>query len=105
MDLGEHPWLAGPVGDVRGIGLEFFAELARREGLDLRQGADSVERGLISDFSALAGPDFDPGQVDPSVVDFYTHTSAYELDTWAEWRGAYRPFGRLLVQRPLAPEL
>ncbi|HEX8453977.1 MAG TPA: hypothetical protein VF647_17965 [Longimicrobium sp.] len=96
VDLGEHPWLAGPVGDVRGIGREFFAELARREGLELRQGADSGERGLIVDFAALAAPDFDPGQVDPSVIDFYARTSAYELDAWAEWHGAFRPFGRLL---------
>ncbi|HEX8673545.1 MAG TPA: hypothetical protein VF710_16735 [Longimicrobium sp.] len=96
VDLGEHPWLAGPVGDVHGIGREFFAEFARREGLELRQGADSGERGLISDFAALAAPDFDPGQVDPSVVGFYARTSAYEFDAWAEWRSAFRPFGRLL---------
>jgi hypothetical protein len=96
VDLASHPWLAGPVGDVHGIGREFFAELARREGLELRRGADSHERGLISDFAALAAPDFDPARVDPAVVDFYARTSAYELDAWAEWGGAFRPFGRLL---------
>jgi hypothetical protein len=98
VDLGSDPWLAGPVGDVRGIGREFFAELARREGLELRHGADSHARGLISDFAALAAPDFDPGRVAPAVVDFYARTSAYELDAWAEWCGAFRPFGRLLGQ-------
>jgi hypothetical protein len=98
VDLGSHPWLAGPAGDVRGIGREFFAELARREGLEIRQGADSHERGVVSDFAALAAPDFDPGRVHPAVVDFYARTSAYELDAWAEWHGAFRPFGRLLGQ-------
>jgi hypothetical protein len=96
VDLAREPWLAGPVGNVRGIGREFFSELARREGLELRQGADSGERGLISDFAALAAPDFDPARVDPAVVDFYARTSAYELDAWAEWCGGFRPFGRLL---------
>ncbi len=96
IDLGMDPWLAGPVGDVRGIGREFFAELARREGLELHRGADSHERGLISDFAALAAPDFDPARVHPSVVDFYARTSAYDLDAWAEWSGAFRPFGSLL---------
>jgi hypothetical protein len=96
VDLGEHPWLAGPAGHVRGIGREFFAELARREGLELHRGTDSRERGLIADFAALAAPDFDPGRVDPAVVDFYARTSAYEFDAWAEWCGAFRPFGSLL---------
>jgi hypothetical protein len=96
IDLSRDHWLAGPAGYVRGIGREFFADLARREGLELRHGADSHERGLISDFAALAAPDFDPGRVDPAVADFYARTSAYELDAWAEWCGAFRPFGRLL---------
>ncbi|HEX8430087.1 MAG TPA: hypothetical protein VF625_02325 [Longimicrobium sp.] len=96
VDLGADPWLAGPVGHARGIGREFFAELARREGLELHHGAGSHERGLISDFGALAAPDFDPERVDPAVIDFYARTSAYELDAWAEWRGTFRPFGSLL---------
>jgi hypothetical protein len=96
VDLGRDPWLAGPVGHVRGIGREFFADLASREGLELRHDADSHARGLISDFAALAAPDFDPARVHPAVVDFYARTSAYELDAWAEWSGAFRPFGTLL---------
>jgi hypothetical protein len=95
VELGSHPWLAGPVGSVRGIGRTFFAELARREGLALRDRGQG-ERGLIADFGALAAADFDPGRVHPAVVDFYARTSAYELDAWAEWCGAFRPFGRLL---------
>jgi hypothetical protein len=96
IDLGTHPWLTGPVGDVHGIGRDFFAELARREGLELHHGGDHLHRGLIADFSALRAPDFDPGRIDPAVVDFYARTSAYELDAWAEWCGVFRPFGKLL---------
>ncbi|HSQ30934.1 MAG TPA: hypothetical protein VLN49_13840 [Gemmatimonadaceae bacterium] len=92
--LGAAPWLAGPTGDPRGIGEDFFAGLARREGLMLRRPADG---GLISEFSALAASDFEPGSVDPEVVAFYARTATYELDSWAEWCGAFRPFGRLLA--------
>lgn len=101
VELADAPWLAGPVGEPRGIGPDYFAELARREGLVLRDGTmggDGPARGLVQDFAALAAPDFDPARIHPAVVDFYHHTSAYDLDAWAEWHGAYRPFGRLLVR-------
>ncbi len=94
VDLAAAPWLAGPVGSPRGVGADFFAVLARREGLDVsRHGV----RGLMADFGALAAPDFDPGRVDPAVADFYARTSDFELDAWAEWCGAFRPFAALLA--------
>ncbi len=92
--LADAPWLAGPAGTPRGIGPGFFAELAEREGLDLRRPPDA---GLVPDFAALAAPDFDADAVDAAVVAFYARTAAYELDSWAEWCGAFRPFGRLLA--------
>jgi hypothetical protein len=96
VDLASDPWLAGPIGSARGIGRDFFAELARTEGLELLRGGEGIERGLITTFGALAAPDFDPSAVHPAVVDFYARTSAYDLDAWAEWCGLFRPFGRLL---------
>ena len=51
----------------------------------------------MRDFAALAAPDFDPRAVDRSVLEFYRRTSAYELDSWAEWCGLFRPFGALLA--------
>lgn len=92
--LADAPWLAGPAGDPRGIGADYFLDLARRDGLDVRRSPDA---GLLPDFSALAAPDFDPEAVDPAVVAFYARTAAYEFDSWAEWSGAFRPFGRLLA--------
>ncbi|MBI1734759.1 MAG: hypothetical protein HYR51_06260 [Candidatus Rokubacteria bacterium] len=95
VGLAQAPWLAGPIGRPHGIGKDFFVELAREEDLDLAHGG---ERGLVRDFGALAASDFDPARIDPEVVDFYTRTSAYELDSWAEWCGAFRPFGWLLAR-------
>jgi hypothetical protein len=95
IDLAGSPWLAGPVGSPQGIGRHFFEELARRERLEIRR--DGV-RGLLPNFSALAAADFDPGSVESSVKTFYTRTSVYELDSWAEWCGVFRPFGWLLAR-------
>ncbi len=92
--LSAAPWLAGPVGQPRGIGADFFTDLAARDGLTLHQRLDA---GLISEFDALAASDFLPEAVDPAVIGFYARTAAYELDSWAEWCGAFRPFGRLLA--------
>lgn len=95
IDLAAMPWLDGPAGPPQGIGPGYFADLASREGLEVR--ADG-ERGLVTDFAALAAPDFDPGAVHPTVKDFYARTSAYDLDAWAEWCGVFRPFGWLLAR-------
>ncbi len=95
VDLRTSPWLAGPVGSPRGIGGRYFEELAQSERLELRR---SGERGLLSNFNALEAPDFDPGSVDSEVRNFYTRTSTYELDSWAEWCGIFRPFGWLLAR-------
>jgi hypothetical protein len=95
VDLSEMPWLDGPAGPPRGIGMQFFSELAARNGLTVQSGGS---RGLLADFGALAAADFDPSAVHASVAEFYTRTSDYGLDAWAEWCGMFRPFGWLLAR-------
>ena len=94
VDLREYSWLEGPVGATKGIAPTFVTDLARTERLNIRQAPDG---GLIPDFTVLQASDFDPAEVDGGVVDFYARTSRYELDSWAEWCGAFRPFGQLLA--------
>ena len=94
-DSRQTPWLEGPIGRTTGIGKGYFEELAGECHLHVRRGQPST--GLIGDFRSLAGPYFDPGRVQPAVAAFYEHTSDYDLDAWAEWCGAFRPFGRLLA--------
>lgn len=91
----DHPWLAGPAGDVFRIGDDYFDRLASREGLRLRSAAP--DGGLIEDVSSLAGPGFSPDDLLPPVRHFYEHTSRYELDVWSEWSPSFRPFGRVLA--------
>ena len=93
--LTAQPWLAGPVAQTTGIGPDYFASLATREGLRLH--SPNGAAGIIPTFSTLRGSTFDPCTVHESVAHFYEHTAAYELDAWAEWCGFFRPFGWLLA--------
>jgi hypothetical protein len=71
--LEECSWLIGPVGDVDVIGADFFARFAEREGLTMV--TNGPPRGLVEDFTALAGPACDPSRVDARVAKFYEQTS------------------------------
>ncbi len=74
-------WLEGPMGSRGRIGPELYGQLAEREGLLVRTSPDA---GLLSDFAALKGPDFDPARVRPEIRDFYEHTARYRLEAWSE---------------------
>ncbi len=95
VSFANDPWLLGPVGKPRGIGVTYFEDLASETGLTVRR--DSSPRGLVPAFDALRGPTFDPARVHGAVAAFYERTSGYEIDAWAEWCGAFRPFGRALA--------
>lgn len=95
VDLTTEPWLDGPIASASGIGPDFPAELATRDGLDVRPAEPTG--GLVATFAALRGPTFDPAAVDPRVAQFYEQTAGYELDAWAAWTGIFKPFGWLLA--------
>ncbi|WP_027892378.1 hypothetical protein [Calidithermus chliarophilus] len=95
VDLEREPWLEGPVGKTTGIGPQFFEELAAESGLLVQR--QPPNSGLIEDFGRLASAEFSPEKVSPQIIDFYEHTSNYELDAWAEWNGLFRPLGRALA--------
>jgi hypothetical protein len=89
-----HAWLDGPAGGTRIIGAQFFSDYARQSNLTI---VDSGNRGLVEDFARLSGPSNDLGSVEQAVCDFYEQTSEYELDSWPEWCGLFRPFGLALA--------
>jgi len=78
----EHPWLDNPAGPRGRIGEAFYESIAAAEGLELRPA--NTGEGLLPDFEALRGPDFDPDTVSRPIRDFYEHSSAYQLDAWSE---------------------
>ena len=66
--------------------------------------ADAADVGIVASLESLAGPEFDPAQVDPLVREFYEHTTRFTLDIVPEWRLWVRPgylLYRNLVARPL----
>jgi hypothetical protein len=79
--LEASPWLKSPLGSSGKIGAQFYDALTQSEDLTLR---NSSAAGLLTDFSALRGPDFDPDKVDPRIHDFYEHTGLYQFDVWSE---------------------
>src|SRR5262249_37710415 len=66
--VSDYPWLEGPVGDVDVIGSAFFRRLAEKKNLQFVE--DGPSRGLVQDFSRLAGPMCNPKHVDPRVIMF-----------------------------------
>ncbi len=86
----------------RYVGTAYVRDLA--EELGAQYTADAPDTGIVASLDALAGPDLDPGQVDPLVREFYEHTTRFALDIEPEWRLWVRPgylLYRTLVARPL----
>ena len=94
VDLSVEKWLDGPIGKPTGIGENYFDELALESGLEILK--NQAGAGLI-EFAQLDGANFKAADVQPEVVDFYEHTSNYDLDAWGQWCGLFRPFGTLLA--------
>src|SRR5215210_6939285 len=92
--ISEAPWLEGPIGEKR-IGHEFYEAYAREEGLELVE--DDPETRLLTDFSALAGGDFDAEMVRPEIRRFYERTALYSLDVRPRWSGPVRYWARTLI--------
>jgi hypothetical protein len=66
--------------------------------------ADVPDVGIVGSLDELAGPGFDPADVDPLVREFYEHTARFTLDIVPEWRLWVRPgylLYRTLLARPL----
>ncbi|HEX3931763.1 MAG TPA: hypothetical protein VHW64_13740 [Nocardioides sp.] len=84
------------------VGTQYVRELA--EELGGVHTADAADTGIVGSLDALAGPDFDPAEVDAQVREFYEHTTRFALDIVPQWRAWVRPgylLYRTLVARPL----
>jgi hypothetical protein len=98
----ELPFVVPLESRSRYVGTGYVRELAETLGGTYQAAAADV--GIVSSVDALAGPDFEPGQVDPLVREFYEHTTRFTLDIVPSWRLWVRPgylLYRTLVARPL----
>jgi len=96
VELEQHPWLEGPVGDTDVIGERFFHRWAERQGFTLD--GESAVRGLLPDLRCLDGPRFESAQLNDQVASFYRETSRYSFDVTPEWKGGLRLFARLVAR-------
>jgi hypothetical protein len=48
--------------------------------------------------SALDGPDFRSGDVDPAVRDFYEHTASWRMEVWSQWNVLFAPADELIAR-------
>ena len=86
----------------RYVGTSYVQALAQELGAHYT--ADAQDTGIVASLDALAGPDFEPEQVDPLVREFYEHTTRFTLDIVPQWRLWVRPgylLYRTVVARPL----
>jgi hypothetical protein len=96
------PFIVPRVTRNRYVGTEYIRELAAELGGEYVPDAPDV--GIVGSLDDLAGPQFDPADVDPLVREFYQHTSRFTLDIVPHWRTWVRPgylLYRSLVARPL----
>jgi len=74
-------WLDCVIGRPGLIGAGIYDQIAKEQHLELTARDDA---GLLPDFSSLAGPSFNPGNIHPRIRHFYEHTAQYRLEVWSE---------------------
>jgi hypothetical protein len=102
VSAAELPFVVPRPARSRYVGTDFVRDLA--DELGARYTADAQDTGIVASLDALAGPELDPGQVDPLVREFYEHTTRFALDIVPQWRLWVRPgylLYRSVVARPL----
>ena len=102
VSAADLPFVVPRPAQSRYVGTGYVRELAEELGAGYT--ADNQETGIVASLDALAGPGFDPAQVDPLVREFYEHTTRFALDIVPQWRMWVRPgylLYRTAVARPL----
>ncbi|HEY7813471.1 MAG TPA: hypothetical protein VIC62_09555, partial [Nakamurella sp.] len=98
----ELPFIVPLESRSRYVGTGYVRELADVVGGSYL--ADAADVGIVASLDELAGPDFDPADVDVRVREFYEHTTRFRLDIVPHWRLWVRPgylLYRTFVARPL----
>lgn len=89
-------WLNGPFGELNGIGEEFIHQLAKKEQLSINRNVTSL--GLFSTIKQLNLKQEQLENLSEKVIDFYEHTSNFDLSLEVKWNPFFRFFG-LIVNR------
>jgi hypothetical protein len=87
-----HDGSRAPLSRLYGEG-HIGPELFERTGAAM--GAHLPSPGLIDSIEELAGPELDPGAVDPAIVRFYERTAEHALHVVPRWHPVARPVAAL----------
>ena len=90
----DFEWLIGPVGNTDLIKDKFIFELAEEDHLEIQKNLPNS--GLLEKMEQIGISDNDKYQLNDKVADFYENTSNYDFEVWSEWKGVFKPFGKLL---------
>ena len=94
IDPSDFEWLIGPIGNSDIIKDKFIFELAEKEGLKIQKNLPNV--GLLERVEQIGSSYTEKERLNKKVADFYENTSNYDFEVWSEWKGLFKPFGRLL---------
>lgn len=90
----EHQWLIGPIGQTDIIKDKFIFELAEKNNLLIEKNLKDF--GLLESVEQIGISNDDKEKLNKKVIDFYEHTYNYDFEVWSEWKGIFKPFGKLL---------
>ena len=90
----DFKWLIGPIGNTDIIKDKFIFELAEKENLEIQKNLPNS--GLLKKMEQIGISDQDKNRLNDKVADFYENTSNYDFEVWSEWKGIFKPFGKLL---------
>lgn len=94
IDPKEYEWLIGPVGGEQLIKDSFINELASKDNLEVQRNLPNT--GLLERIEQIGILNKEKEKLNSKVVDFYENTSNYDFEVWTEWKGVFKPFGKLL---------
>ncbi|PHR44775.1 MAG: hypothetical protein COA32_14250 [Fluviicola sp.] len=94
IDPKKVPWLAGPFGDLDGIGDRFINQLAEKENLVIER--NSRLNGLLPSIKLLELSDIELTTLSKEVIKFYETTANYKLDFTVKWNPFFKVFGVLV---------
>jgi len=90
----EYKWLIGPIGNTDIIKDKFIFKLAEKENLNIHRNIPNS--GLLEGMEQIGISEEEKLLLNNKVSDFYENTSNYDIEIWSEWKGFFKPFGKVL---------
>lgn len=94
VDMENHNWLMGPIGNLETVNKDYIHQLIKKENLIIDK--ESTTQGLIPSINKLYLSDEQHSLLSQKVIDFYEKTTNYNLNFSIQWYTIFQSFGFLL---------